>query len=312
MKYIAFGQLIASACRNHNRTVVSLALPTRAYCSALLALGIVIQREQQGSRKSSEDAYFDYCCSLERGTTITYRYKDKTYKGIFLACIDKNGIKSLEIEYKIGNRPSIKSGISVATALDKVKILDEIDTTSLEELTGRGVTQNKFLDEFYRLLSTQSYQVGSRLDVDIIGQLNTLREEIDNSQFALDNDANKKIAGKLQDILRIKSFCHNNECYRSRMFSSDRCLTNEDSLEHAPYVIFDGASSFIKCRDKFDKSNWIITLDKSDPHLHEAAGILNEDFNKYGGFQELLDAVPQVYGVEFIAYQEEIHEIHIS
>ncbi|MFC1769706.1 hypothetical protein ACFLZI_01460 [Nitrospirota bacterium] len=311
MQYIALGQLIARACQSHHRTVVSLALPTRAYCSVFLSLGIVLQREQ-GSRKSSVDAFFDYCSTLKSGTPITYRHKDKTYKGVFLACIDKNDSKSLEIKYKIGNRPSIKSGISVATALDKVQILDETDTTSLDELTGRGVTQNKFLEEFYRLFSTQSHQVGSRLDVNIIGQLNTLRVEIDNSQFAINNDTNNKIAGKLQDILRAKRLCHNNECYRSQVVSSDNTLINENGLEHAPFVIFDGASSFTKCRDKFDKSNWIVILDKADPHLDEAVGDLNEDYNKYGAFQELLDSIPQMNGVEFIAYQEEIHETHIS
>ncbi len=70
-------------------------------------------------------------------------------------------------------------------------------------------------------------------------------------------------------------------------------------------TIFDGAVSFLKWRDYWRKSNWIVLLDKTESRFQEAVDLLNQEYieKRIGeSLNENMFSLPE--GIEIIAFNE--------
>src|SRR5262249_13121104 len=125
----------------------------------------------------------------------------------------------------------------------------------------------------------QGFARRPRLECLIVGRVNVLRREIMETELAISSDRAIYREGRLQDLLRVHKFLNGSESYRS-----DICRVNGRAPVFAnngttpPFVIFDGATGFIRWRDHLRDSNWIVILDRTDAHFREASQVLNQAY----------------------------------
>lgn len=71
-------------------------------------------------------------------------------------------------------------------------------------------------------------------------------------------------------------------------------------------VLFDGAQGFIKWRHFFGKSDWVIILDRTEPHYQEAVHGINDGYSRRVSDDMLNIDIPFPQGIDFLSYVENL------
>ena len=109
----------------------------------------------------------------------------------------------------------------------------------------------------------------------IIGPKSILRKEITEEIFATRNG----VKGTLQEILRTKNFQNTTAAYRS-IIVSDRIKFEPDhsKLQDPPLAIFDGSQGYLKWRNFWKKSSWIVILDRTENQFESAVEQITKEY----------------------------------
>ncbi|MEQ8974167.1 MAG: hypothetical protein RIE73_27700 [Coleofasciculus sp. C1-SOL-03] len=303
--FIELGRRVAEWETGSNRLVVALAIPTRAYAAALTAFGVVVTRATlSNSQIEDTNKYFERLCNLSQGTPVTFFNKGRKFKGFYEGLDKSRGQRRLRI--RVESRKT--GGLTYLVPLEEAHKI-EIRTSPIRNLpkkqNGRKIfAHSKFLEDILGVEKAKTCFNESQLDCIILGKRNLLNKEIKQTNFAL-NPSFKKI-GVLQDVLRVRHFFStDNPAYRSEVFSVTARKRPSLSDSKIPFVtIFDGASSFIKCRDDWRSSHWIILLDRTEIHFQEAVDIVNQDYINRVDEEEIPNLPSRPPGVELVNYQE--------
>jgi hypothetical protein len=140
--------------------------------------------------------------------------------------------------------------------------------------------ENRFAERLLGGADLYEFVTNSRLDCTIVGSARTLRQEIEETPFAARPPRSGSFAeGTLQQVLRVWKTPGTKQNYRSALFSVSSNKTPEQYGYSRPAVaLFDGANSFLRWRDSFPRSDWIVLLDRTERQFDEAASLLNRKY----------------------------------
>jgi hypothetical protein len=295
----------AAAAAVGSRLVLCLAVPSRSYVAALAACGIVTTRASLPAEQSSPAGHFELICNLPEETPVSLLSGRKKLRGLFIGCDDHQGMKYARI---MVNQKSAGGGsylIPEAGAL-RIEVLPAGPINLPKKQGGRSIPP---VADFVRHIlgdrQAQGIARQPRLECLIVGRVNVLRREIMETEFATSNDRTVYHEGRLQDLLQAHRFLNGSEHYRS-----DICRVNGRAPVFAnngaipPFVIFDGATGFIRWRDQLRDSNWIVILDKTDARFREAAQVLNQAYLSRIDDNGLVNLPSPPAGVEVMSFYE--------
>ncbi|MBE9209450.1 hypothetical protein IQ244_23720 [Nostoc sp. LEGE 06077] len=303
--FINLGDWVAQAEILKNRLVVGLAIPTRNYAAALAALGVVKARVIVPTERIDSNRYFEQLCKLPKGTSVVFYDCNRRYKGIYQGIDETDGERRLRIQRENKSSGGLTNLVSVKQS-HNVAIAQKPNISLPKKQSGRYIiTPNDFLDGVIGKAHTSEFTTKTRLDCAVIGRINTLKSEILEIPFASFSLPSKSKIGSLQDILRVRKFLSEGQAYRSEILSSSGSDTPKTKDGLVPHVtIFDGATGFIKWRDDWRNSHWIILLERTEPHFKEAVDIIDTDYINRQNWEEIPNIIPAPSGVEMVVYQE--------
>jgi hypothetical protein len=208
------------------------------------------------------------------------RQKNRRLKGRIVGCEECYGQKWIKIQIQSSESGAGKRMLSESDS--KLIELSDLSHDSLPaKQKGRIIANNHdFLFSIIRDKDPTDYALTSRLDTLIVGKIKYLRDDLKNTKFGyLKDGSNTLCSGTLNDLVRVKKFLGQNDCYRSRIFLIDKPDPEIEDAEQSPsFVVFDGASGFIKWHDKWKSSNQIVVLDRTSNYFAEASEIYNNLF----------------------------------
>ena len=93
--FIRLGCKIVQLNENNKRTIIAIAVPTRAFSAALISFGVVVSLASNNKQITKGiyhgDQQFKYFSHLKSGTSLLIRSENKLISGIFTGCtVDKN------------------------------------------------------------------------------------------------------------------------------------------------------------------------------------------------------------------------------
>ncbi len=264
------------------RFVGGVSLPTRAFASLLLGAGIVLERAPVVQSQAQANAeYFDYLCRLKLETALLFKHGGRILNAVF------DGVSS------VNGEPRIKVRVQKRAAGGGTHLVGRRDVADIEvipDLKGESALRKRLPKKGSRnggsregfiesLLDDNSsdFLLRPRFECLFVGNVGLLRQEIQKTAVGVDTAAFHE--GTFQDILRVRRFMTDGKPYRSDVASSATELV--PGVVSPFVVIFDGAQGFLKWRDQFASSHWLVVLDRTEAHFHEAADLLNSRYIQY-------------------------------
>ncbi|MGB3652027.1 MAG: hypothetical protein WBA41_12555 [Rivularia sp. (in: cyanobacteria)] len=306
---INLGGWVAQAQTKKNRLVLGLAIPIRNYAAALAALGVVLARVDIPIRSIDINRHFQQFSSLPIGTAVHYKYGTKKLKGIYQGVEEVYGEQRLRIQ--IQNR---RNGGGLTNIIRKeeslnVKIASNQNTKLPKRQNGRYILNNKdFIEAVTGKKNLQYFINNYYTNYSIIGRFNLLKQEIMEAQFRRYLSKYKFKEGNLQDILRVGDFfTTEGQPYCGEVLSAQGNTLPQTTDELVPHVvIFDGTTGFIKWRDYYRNSHWIVLLERTDLRFQEAVDILNQEYiNRVD--EEVPNILSPLSSFEMIVYQQQAY-----
>ncbi|MGI9064876.1 MAG: hypothetical protein ACR2HX_00500 [Pyrinomonadaceae bacterium] len=320
--FLFLGFFIASQPKTETRSVIGVALPTRAFAAALAATGVVYNRTVLTKNRVDAESHFQMLCQLPSGAPITYLHGKRNLNGLLLGCTDKFGEKRLIIQIP-GPKSSAETHYVRPADAEKIQRpaeVSQITKTSgmpSKRQTGQLVTP---VSEFTQALlggeNATDLSHRSRLECSIIGQLSALRKEITQTAFSIftESTSSQLVSkprfheGMLQDVLRARKFLGEGKAYRTDVVASQSQNVPMVACDIAPHVtIFDGSTGFTKWRDYWRSSHWLVLIESTESGFDDAVRALNTGYitNRIeDGAGRDMPLPPE--GVELVFYREKL------
>lgn len=303
--FFEVGTTVTTAQVPGTRLILGLAVPTRSYAAALAACGVVIANASQPAEQSSPAEHFAQVCALPLDATVSLLSGDKKLKGVFAGCAEYKGERVARVMVHSKNAGGGTYLIRAADAR-RVEILQGTQVTLPKKQSGRLVPQmTSFVRHFVGNDKAMAFAMQSRLECVITGRANALRREIVDTEFAVSTGQGTYHEGYLQDLMQVRKFLSEGEPYRSEI-----CGVNGRAQMFAkegvipPFVIFDGATGFIRWRDRLRSSNWIVILDWTDARFREATEILKEAHMNRISDEKIASLPPPPPSIEVLDFYE--------
>lgn len=317
--YLDLGKFAASpVAEPSERRILGVASPTRTLAAAFSAVGAVLRDFVGSHDPKTDDELFRYFCSLPTNSPIKYREQNKKqkevlYDGVLLSTESVHGQTCLKIQLQKASMADPEAGGStryVSKAnVRRLTVPTGDDTVNLDTLPtkmkGTKVSdQSRFALSILGQQAHEQFEAESKLAVLIVGSQAALDPEFREQTFRTPSGVN----GTLSDLLRVKKFLPPGNIFRSNIFATGSRRPPKYDGDLCPgLVIFDGAAGFLKWRDLFPNSHWLVLLDATNPQFEAGRATLNERYLLRSGTDPTITEIPIVpYGVEMILFQEKM------
>lgn len=306
--YAVVGSLAVGALESSMRLVVALSVPSRSYVAGLTSAGIIAASADIPVIRQTSKTHFVEICSLPANAPVSLvvfgpNGSHLKKKGVFAGLTEYGDSPCAII---MVNRKSSGGGSHLIREedSDRVGILPSGTIDLPKKQTGRLIRgMSAFGRAFFRSEEAQNSLRESRLDCLIVGRINALHREIEETPFAIDRSRKFHI-GTLGDVLRVRRFIGAGE-----PFSSDVIRVRGHSLDwlnesYVPsFIVFDGATAFIRWHSRLRDRNWLVILDRTQTSFREATEILNEAYGRRLADKQVNFPAPPK-GVEVMSYHE--------
>lgn len=241
---------------------IAVALPTRSYASAFVALGV---GEQVRALKpqASASAHFAMLANLPKGTRV------RRIVGPELVPRTVHGVTTDRAEpYLVLSGGPAREFLPARACLGVQPMEVGADFTRRRKL----IANPGFVRTVLSATDLGRFAGSTSADVVIVGPIAKLRREmVDTELVALSGAASEE--GCLNDLLRCDAFASNsNDHDRTVVVSS----TSESSPpQDATVVVFDGSVGFLRKRARCANSSWIVLLDRRSASAVAAADAFN-------------------------------------
>jgi hypothetical protein len=317
--FLFLGFFIASQPKTETRSIIGVALPTRAYAAALAATGIVYYRTVMTKNRVEANDHFSALCELPSETSITYLHGHRNLSGLLLGCTDKFGEKRLIVKTLSTKSDDERHYVRAADAL-RIQVATSETSASQpfqdvsKRQTGKLVTPvSSFVRALLGAESVTDFTISSRLECCIICRLTALRQEANETVFAapalsaaLPLTSNDLEKGTLQEVMRVRKFMGEGKSFRTDAIAAQSENVPTLARIATPHVaIFDGSTGFTKWRDYWRASHWLVLLDSTEAGFDEATRALNTEYitNRIGDVATTNVPAPPA-GVELVFYRE--------
>ena len=302
--------------QSNEKRVIGLVLPTRSFASVFSSVGAVIGGLGVIEEQITDEDYFEYLCSLASGTAVKQRDnnkkgKQRLYDGIIVGTQEICGQVMLKIQReKSSMKDSAASGLTCYVAKDRARTISipaKEDGISSKNLTTnqKGVRlapssglANSILG--HNLIT--HFERESSMTCIIVGTTTVLDLELNEPLFLMDAE----IEGTLSELLRIKRLLPPGSPFRSNTFATNSRRPPRYNHDLIPdLVIFDGALGFLKWRNNFPSSHWLVLLDSTSHSFESGRDELNSRYLQRSKTEPELDFLPVLPdGIEMIFFQE--------
>lgn len=312
--YTDVGAAAASTRCADTRLVVGLAVPTRAYAAAFTALGVVLGAAESSGMDEEDKEYFEQLYRTRPGTSVRFfdEKAGRIKRGVLSGTDTVDGKRVLRIQVTRTARDTERRGgsqtylVSMESAR-KITLADGENwqlsaTQSGRRVSGETTLSGALLDAG----KARRFVTGSSFDCAILGEASILRKEIKETRVAVGDPVVNGSKDHLQDVLRVRRFGGVGQPYRSRVIPTATWKRRASLKGPKPKVaVFDGAAAFLKWRDHWRESNWVVILDRTQRLFESAAATLNEAYAANRLRDASLKAIGQVpAGVELLAFEE--------
>jgi hypothetical protein len=233
------------------------------------------------------------------------------YDGIILTAQEIAGQRMLKIQReKASMNDSAASGLTFYIQKNRARdifIPATEDGVTIEDLPtnqkgARMAPTSGFTTSIVGQGSIANFESESTMTCLIVGATSVLSIELTEQKFLTDTG----VEGTLSDLLRIKRLLTPGSPYRSNIFATNSRRPPRYSDDLVPtLVIFDGAQGFLKWRDNFPSSHWLVLLDSTSPNFESGRNELNNRYLQRSEIEPSLDSFPvPPDGVEMIVFQE--------
>lgn len=295
--FINLGNLTCQMIAKKSGLIIALAVPTRAFASVLISLGFIFTK-LHCFHDENYIIYSEYLKTLPLGTSVLLRSEvGRKYKGLFQGCKNINGKLHFAIEYEHSSIRYVKNEES-----KRIEVLDS-EVTLPKTQKGREIIPES---DFCKILlgdeCTSILAEESNLEIAIIGPKKLLRNEAIDQEFVTRTSQ----IGILQEILRIREFQSSNRSYRTRVISDrNRYVSAHSNISDPPLVIFDGALGFLKWRNYWKKSNWIVILDRTEYQFDSAVEQINREYiqNRKNDSNIEISNIEIPFGIEVMVFK---------
>jgi len=304
---IKLGHVLAKTGEQDKRLIAGLAIPARAYAACLAAAGGVMGRASiRVNGPAGEEEHFNNLCLLEYGTSLNYITGNRKKKAIFAGVTTFNGELRIKIQTESNEGGGLTEFLNKKMAL-AVSVASDGEIKLPKKQSGyKIVTRKAFLDNLLPGVDTNTFALSSRLDCVITGPAAIIRREVTDTVLAVKLRRGKFAEGTFQDLLRVRRFLFEGKAYRTDVYPVSGSRQPGNGCTSPAVAIFDGALAFLKCRDMWAGSNWIVLLDRTDPNFWDGAEALNQDYIKNRTLKNPeLDMPPVLAGIEMILYEVE-------
>jgi len=308
--FISVGKHLAVADNDETRIVTAIVVPTRAYCAALVSLGMVIS-DAASQDLSSAAAHFEKLFDLPAGTPVIFRQSPgKVLKGLLQSPEELYG--KLHVRVQVQSRDG-RTGGGLTHLIDESRALQVQQAKHSGKLPKKqGADNKRFANSFVDSLLGDSdpVQLGlrSKLVCAIVGKKNALEHEIRHTPLALHANGDCRVQGRIQDVLRVDRFVADGQSYRSALLPVGASPPSAEVTSKVEMgVVFDGAAGFLKWGTLWPKQHQIIILDRTELYFDDAIAAINTRVS-----QNRVDAEPPLLasgappGSEVLAYRETI------
>lgn len=291
------------------RCILGCAIPTKAYAAAFTATGVVTSLALANQfTPSDEAAHAEWLRHLEPGTPLIYRSGNKYAKGVLDRWHLDNGIQYMRIKTSGSGKEAISVPPKLLLGVD---LLHDATFRLPHKQTMRGIVSKEELDFVSVYLGNRLAReliAYSRLDCLVIGSKGQIRREAHDTRFAINHTSSRFVEGSLNMLVRIRELLGDNSAHRTALCSSSSLPEDQVSITNAPVVvIFSGAASFLRWRDSWRSSHWIVLLDRTEPHFDEAVAELNQEYILRRVEEKLFEPLPTLpEGIETVWYHEEL------
>ncbi len=270
--FMDVGIAVATHEKIHKRTVVGLALPARPYVASLVAFGVTMGKFATINRDVEAAMRFQRLCELKSNTPLFYRKNGKLTKVFF------DGLEEIDGETKL--RLSTKGERYWITSKQVLQVeFPAKDFSALLKRPSRRVSAHpsQFLLSLFDTETATAIVSQSSLDSLTIGSLHRLQEEIQNWPIAMKTEAGF-VRGLLQDVIRVRRFSKGAETYRSEIYHVNSKACGNIGQEIPAVVIFESGAGFLKGRDSWRQSNWVVLFDETEAEFDIAVRAFNDEY----------------------------------
>lgn len=300
MFFLGLGSMIASIDEGPSRSIVAITTPTRAFASALCAVGVVLGRSM--AEASTDPAlHYAYLRSLEPGTVISLRpgvAGSKIGRGTLLGFETADGEDYILLRFP-GETRKIPARMAhriepVAEVPKKLPSRLRFTPINLNADLISGLLGPDRLDAFFG---------SSRLDCVLVGNRRLLRDEMVEASFGISAGGQQKVTGSLQDVVRARVFQRDGGIYRSDVVSVAARVLPARLASTPAVAIFDGSRSFLRWSRSYPSASWIIVLDRSDRRLTEAIESIDAMYASRAGDGAPLTVEAPPIGIECAVFE---------
>lgn len=304
---LKLGAALGSQRLGSHRVVVGIALPTKAYAASLLTAGLLVGLSKKPVTHKDVTAHFERLCALEQESSLIYTKNKNRFKAFFNGIVDIGGEKRirLRIQSSKGKKARNLTELLNAKQAQQVEVANTTFNNLPQHQSGKTIQVDNpdFIRAFLQVDEINDFISKSGLDCVIIGQVSRFKQEINETLFAFKSKNKKLVEGYLQDILRVRRFSGSSSNYRSDIYAARSELENQASPK---FVVFDGANGYLKWRDTWDQSHWVVLLDRTSARFEDATSQFNQEFFKYRYKEGKLAQMPAIpSGVEIVIHYEE-------
>ncbi|MCF8011159.1 MAG: hypothetical protein K9L17_06800 [Clostridiales bacterium] len=299
------GAFLVNKEKHGERLVAATSNPTRAFAAAFLATGFVIAKAKKTKKsKNTLNDHFKFLCSQEKNTKLIFKSSKRKKIGFFDGIDWIPELQQDAVRIRLNDKNKTTDVIPRERAFE-ISIAPDQNVNISSRQVGYQVNINESFVEYFLKSYTKEFIAKSNLDCVIIGRLNCITNEIEDKFFNIKGENNKFVRGKLQDILRTRRLLREGESYKTDIIPTSKSKAQFGSSEVPGLVVFDSALGFLRLKDYYQNSHWVVLLDRTELSHSEGLEQLNWEFmqNRSGDVikTEFKDVPP---GVELVIYRE--------
>lgn len=325
--WIDLGIFLATLPLQTHRTIVGISLPTRCYAATMTGIGTVLGNLNKKIYSNARD-HFELLYQLPYKTPVKVmaknkQGKDRLYDGHLLGCEEIKFGEAVVPRLKVQTE---KSSMKDNSARGMTHFVGIEDSHRIQLLDGEGESVNNNLPTHQKGLVVNpvssfvkkiigenhaaSFAKDSYSNCLLIGNLGVLRQEMIDERFGtpLKDNTDNIGTGNLLDLLRVRKFTSANKSFHSDAFAANsRRPPGKHQTQNSDIVIFDGSNGFLKWRDFWKDSHWLVLLDQTESGFFDAANALNNQYLQRTGE----DTVPENFPcppdyIEIVYFEEKI------
>ncbi len=289
--FISLGVAYADNIQSDHTIHLAVLTPVHNYAAMLIALGVVQHRAQQ---QHNAEAYFTELASCPIDTPVFLYSGNRRKKGLL------KGVRCSRLLVQTQNERGGNLTEFISASNSTSIIIREDQNTNKLPKTNNGYRMDS-VPEIWQPFSDQSLYGPSRMDINIIGNKNTIQTEA--STPVKITRGQLSAIGTIQELLALQGISPSPTIYHGR-FVSNTVRKHRGRSPKQAVTLFSDASSYTKAAADFSNFNSIAILNRLAPRCMEATYMFNSFYAGRTGDKVALSVRPPV-GVEFLMFKEE-------